>query len=289
MIVFDSKNSSHSVRNSKGNQEKLVIEDIWYKLDYLGYEAASEEFVSTLLENSNVSDFVSYQMDEIEWNKKPFKCCKSDNFLPEGCSLVTLDDILIANLGIRYEKTLEKMSVKDKIKFVVDMVENTTKLDKFGQYLTILLELDAFTLNEDRHFQNITVTKLPGNKYTYTPIFDNGAAYCSDISMDYSLDTPIRNCIGSVKAKPFSTDFQKQMKAAEELYGPQLQIEKCNRTLEETLEKIEESYSKQIAMRIKLVCSIQENKYPNLYVNEITRHPEILQINSNSIKYEHEK
>lgn len=271
MIQFNEKEHNHSLRNSKGNQTKLVIDDIWYKLDYLGFEAASEEFVSCLLKHSNVPEFVDYQMCDITWKESIFHSCASKNFLSEKMDLITLDDILIANLGVFYEKTLEKMSTKEKIKYVVDLVEEYTGLNHFGEYLTLLLELDAFTLNEDRHFQNISILRTEGNHYKIAPIFDNGASYCSDLAMDYPIDKPLKTCISKVKAKPFSTDFEKQMNAARQLYGFQLQIVQDIPELQDLFERIEKVYSKQIAMRMKMIYQLQCQKNKELYVPEITR------------------
>ena len=39
--------------SSKGNQEKWVEGNRWYKLDQFGYEALSETLISQLLERSN--------------------------------------------------------------------------------------------------------------------------------------------------------------------------------------------------------------------------------------------
>lgn len=271
MIIFDSTKKNHSIRNSKGNQEKIVINDVWYKLDYLGFESASEEFVSTLLKKSNISFFVDYQMDDISWNGKIFKCCKSNNFVPTQCDLITLDDILVSEFGFQYNKKIENLSTEDKIKIIVDTVKNKTGLSYFGKYLTILSELDAFILNEDRHFQNITFFKDIHGNYSYAPIFDNGAAFCSDLTMDYDLQTPLQKCINKVKAKPFSNNFQKQVSILESFYGKQLQIEKENTLLEDVLKRIEERYSKQIATRIKLIYFLQQQKYPDICVEKINR------------------
>lgn len=45
--------------------------------------------------------------------------------------------------------------MKDKISRTVDFIENKTGLKNVGKYITAMLELDAFFLNEDRHTNNI--------------------------------------------------------------------------------------------------------------------------------------
>ena len=101
-------------------------------------------------------------------------------------------------------------------------MERTTGLTGAGEYLTLLLELDAFFLNEDRHTNNLAVIRNEKTmEFRYCPIFDNGLALLSDLN-DYSLDQDIYDCIGRVPAKPFSRFFEEQVDAAEELYGMQL-------------------------------------------------------------------
>lgn len=56
--------------SSKGNQEKWVEGNRWYKLDQFGYEALAETIISQLLECSNCEKdypfrFTRYQMERI--------------------------------------------------------------------------------------------------------------------------------------------------------------------------------------------------------------------------------
>ena len=54
-----------------------------------------------------------------------------------------------------------------------------TGLKEFSQYLTVLFEIDALFLNDDRHLNNIAVIEEKG-KFNYCPIFDNGAGLLSE-------------------------------------------------------------------------------------------------------------
>ena len=47
--------------------------------------------------------------------------------------------------------------VSERIQYLVTQVEEITKIDNFGAYLTAMLEIDAFFMNEDRHTNNIAV------------------------------------------------------------------------------------------------------------------------------------
>lgn len=48
--------------SSKGNQEKWVEGNRWYKLDQFGYEALAETMISQLLERSNCEEKVKQKM-----------------------------------------------------------------------------------------------------------------------------------------------------------------------------------------------------------------------------------
>ena len=69
--------------SSKGNQEKWLENDRWYKLDLFGYEGVAETVTSQLLQQSNIEElgfryvtadlegFRSGSMDSIEKNSLP--------------------------------------------------------------------------------------------------------------------------------------------------------------------------------------------------------------------------
>lgn len=98
-----------------------------------------------------------------------------------------------------------------------------TGIQNFGAYLTAMLEIDAFFLNEDRHTNNIAVLyDTETEQYSPSPLFDQGLCLFADISNDYPLDLPMDVCMERIEAKPFSSDFDTQLDAAEELYGIQL-------------------------------------------------------------------
>ncbi|MCR5452803.1 MAG: hypothetical protein K6F00_09270, partial [Lachnospiraceae bacterium] len=227
MIIYNSLDKENRMNNpSKGNQPKINIGDSWYKLDFLGYEGASEFVTSELLKHSNVKSFVEYRIEDVEYNDSSKKACISRNFLKEGQEIVTVEQMFKKLLGKPSSFVFKDMSVKDRIKYTVDFVEKSTGLNNFGEYLTTLLELDAIILNEDRHLHNIAVIENSDGSFSYCPIFDNGAAFFSDMNQDYPLSKTFGRCLKSVKAKPFSSSFDKQAKEAESLYGEQLEFEK---------------------------------------------------------------
>lgn len=260
---------------SKGNQEKYCIGEYWYKTDYLGYEGASEYLVSEILKQSNIDYYVKYEMeiinkvdmDDPEYIKKS-NGCKSKNFCDNGIEIITINSLIKNNLGITFDKFIDKLSTKDAIEKVVNFVKEQTGLDKFGEYLTSILELDAFILNEDRHMNNILVLKDNENNFHYAPIFDNGASFLSDTTNDYILGYRVDKLMDKVKSKPFSSHFSKQVKAARELYGQQFFIDK-NIDISQALFNIREVYNSTIADRMEKVFNYNKIKYNELFIDNI--------------------
>lgn len=82
MIKLEDKHRFYTNRNSsKGNQLKWVKDNVWYKADYLGYEALAEYVISALLEKTNVSDFVKYDLGSIDYSGRIYKGCYSRSML----------------------------------------------------------------------------------------------------------------------------------------------------------------------------------------------------------------
>lgn len=76
-----------------------------------------------------------------------------------------------------------------------------TGMKNFGAYLGRLLTIDALFLNEDRHTHNIAVLCDDLGEFHYCPIFDNGVALLSDLTMDYPMNREITELIPQVGAK----------------------------------------------------------------------------------------
>lgn len=63
---------------------------------------------------------------------------------------------------------------QERIRYTVDFIEQITGLTGVGEYLTLLLELDFFFLNEDRHTNNLAVIRNEKTKeFRLCPNFDN--------------------------------------------------------------------------------------------------------------------
>ena len=246
--------------SSKGNQIKWRKNNQWVKADFLGYEGLAECFASWVARHTNIGDFsavTDYYQCKIAEDSNNRIGCYSDNFLNHGEICVTAGRLLISEFGPKYERQLDKLSTEDRIKTVVDLITAVTKIKNFGQWLTCLLEFDSLILNEDRHFFNIAVINSQITGYRLMPLFDNGAAFCSDMYKDYPLSIPVDVCIRKVKAKPFNTDFGKQIKACRKLYGPQLKISLTAADIDVTLLKKFESYDAAVKNRMISIIKSQ--------------------------------
>ena len=156
------KETTDMEKMASGMQSKRYDRDenIWYKQDYLGTEGLSEYAASMLLQESSVPHVVYNPCSFMMGNREVIGC-KSDNFLNDGERLVSTYELIEQELHIDIAKEISHMEdVEDRIKFFVDTVVNLTGYEKFGEYLTNLLQLDAVTKNDDRHFNNIAVIFL---------------------------------------------------------------------------------------------------------------------------------
>lgn len=244
-LVSDEKIAETS---SKGNQEKWFEGGKWYKLDQFGYEALSESLISSFLEMSNIETdtpftFVRYKPMRVTVHGVTRVCSVSDNFMEKGESLITVNQLLSQMLGCQLkDKLVSLTSDKKRIAYLADSVAEYTGLREFGKYLTLLFEVDAIFLNDDRHLNNIAVLKS-GEKYNYCPIFDNGAGLLSNTRM-LQMDIMPKGLFPTLKARPFMTTFTRQMNTARAIYGKQLVMPKLSRTdIAERLKPLLEFYS----------------------------------------------
>lgn len=255
--------------SSKGDQPKWQLNNKWYKIDYMGYESLSEVVVSGLLKKSNTAEFVLYRPVQIVYEGNLFNGCESENFRGENEMLIPFERLHRASKGAGLAQALTQWETpEEKIKYTVDFIENTTGLTNAGQYLTMLLELDAFFLNEDRHTNNLAVIRNEKTlQFRFCPIFDNGLSLLSDLN-DYPLGSNLYDCIDRVKAKPFHIDFIEQVFAAESLYGSQLRFHFTRRDVTALLSDMTDVYENEILSRVEKILFEQMRKY-SIYFKKI--------------------
>lgn len=219
--------------SSKGNQEKWVDENRWYKLDQFGYEALAETLISQLLELSNCEKdypfrFTRYRMERFTAHGIERTGCSSENFLRPDQSIITLSHLYKRESEVSLRDLLSRQSSdKKRIAYLADATAELTGLELFPQYLTLLFEIDALFLNDDRHLNNIAVLER-GGKYDYCPIFDNGAGLLSN-TRTAPMDIEPKALIAAQRACPFSISFNRQAGAVGALYGKQLYMPKLSR------------------------------------------------------------
>lgn len=168
-----------------------------------------------------------------------------------------------------YESLATKMSgfaePSERIQYLVEEIKKITGIQDFGKYITAVLEIDAFFLNEDRHTNNLAVIYNENTKqYSLSPIFDQGLCLFADTRLDYPLHLSVKACMKKIQAKPFSTDFDEQLDAAEALYGVQIRLGFSVKELEEEIESLTEDYSPVIRERILQLMRQQFRKYKYL-------------------------
>lgn len=263
MIITNQKQYIHTGHSSKGNQMKWQDDSTWYKADYMGYEGLSETVVSRLLQFSNMDNYVIYEPVRIVYEEKEMAGCKSTNFLGEREELITLEKLFRQHTGMSLAKELAYFSdIKKRIAYTVDHVENYTGLADFGVYLTKMLEMDAFFLNEDRHTNNIAVIyDLDEKEYRLCPYFDMGLSLFADEKEDFPIYKSLEDCRKSIVAKPFSRDFDEQMDAANELYGSYLRFSLSKKEMLKIAGEAGVSYDSAITDRVMEVLRYQADKY----------------------------
>lgn len=255
--------------SSKGDQQKWIQGGYWYKADRMGYEGLSEVIVSHLLVKSNVKNFVQYEPVKILYDDQILTGCKSRNFRKKNEAIFTLERLYRMVTGQSFAGYLAKLdSTQEKIKSTVEFVSDVTDIPikEVGAYLTAMLELDAFFLNEDRHTNNIAIIKddVDGG-FRMSPFFDFGLSLMADTTRDYQLGIDVYEKMEDIEAKPFSISFDEQLETAELLYGDQAKLDFTNADIENEIRQLEGYYSRNILERVRNLLYAQKHKYRYLF------------------------
>lgn len=247
---------------SKGNQPKWHIGDKWYKADHMGYESLAEYVISLLLEKSNIDDFVKYDLIKINYDNKEKIGCVSKDFKGENEMLIPLEKLHRQYYGFGLADAIaKKTSVRDKISYTVNFVEEITGLKNAGKYFAVMIAIDSFFLNEDRHTNNIAVLRDDKTKtYRFAPIFDNGLSLLSDTN-DYLFENDVYDTIQKVEAKPFDISFDEQLNAVEELYGTHLIFNFTRNDIYKIMDELKGDYDEKIIQRVEKILFEQMRKY----------------------------
>lgn len=253
--------------SSKGNQLKWEKDNIWYKADFTGYEGLAEYVISQLLKKSTLrtNEFVVYELEQIKYKRQIFNGVRSENFLKEGWQIITLQRLY----KTKYNRNLVEdvwhiPEIKDRVKFLVEQVEQLTNLKNFGEYLSKLLTIDALFLNEDRHMHNIAVLVNGEGNVELCPFFDQGAGLMSDTTLDYPLGEDPIIMIEEVKAKTICARFEDALDAVESLFGYNLKFSFKKKDVRKLINEVE-IYSDEVKERVETIIYQQMRRYPYLF------------------------
>lgn len=269
-LKFEAKHTS------KGNQLKWKQEGYWYKANQFGYEGVAETMVSTFLNKLEVPfPFVTYEQVKIVYDGKTYTGCRSKDFYEEnpklqGCVLIPLERLHRQYTGGGLANHLAQFKeVEDRVKYTAGFVRNVTGLQRFDDYLSFLIQIDAFFLNEDRHTNNIAVLWNPDtDAYEYCPYFDFGLSLFADIKEDFPVSVDFAACRKKIKAKPFSADFDEQLDVCEKIGVSELKFPfrrlQMRKEAETALKNNE--CDKAFKQRVIETLVYQANKYQYMFV-----------------------
>lgn len=265
--LFEQDERQNNRQSSKGNQLKWNNNGIWYKADYTGYEGLAEYMISHLLLKSSLrqDEFVLYEPEQIRYKDAVYSGVKSNDFLEKDWQLITLERLFMTFFGQSLYQSIFKISDPEKrLIFLVEQVERVTNLSDFGVYMNKLFTMDAFFLNEDRHTHNIAILMNKDGRFSYSPIFDNGAGLLADTSLDYPLGKDVYLQIKEVRAKTISADFDEQLDLSEKLYGNHLKFHFHAKDVSNLLDGIS-IYSQEEKDRVRDILLSRMKKYAYLF------------------------
>ncbi len=256
-------------KSSKGNQLKWNKDGVWYKADYTGYEGLAEYVISHLLMKSTLaeSEFVLYDLERISYKESFFNGAKSLDMLGEGWQIITLERLIQNHYGKGLNKMIYAVSShENRLNTLVDCVQRLTGIEDFGVYMSKMLTIDTFFLNEDRHTHNMAVLMNGKGEFSYCPIFDQGAGLLSDTTLDYPLTGDVYKLIKDAKPKTFCDDFDEQLDITEKFFGENIKFSFDKKDVDEILAAVPvEMYDSSVLERVRTILYLQMAKYQYLF------------------------
>ena len=265
--LFEQQIRTNDRQSSKGNQLKWETGGVWYKADAAGYEGLAEFAASWMLERSTLPRelFVRYEPVRIRYKETVLRGAASPDFLRPGQQLLTAERVFRQKHGESlYQSVYHIPDHRERLRFLVNSMERITGLKDFGAYMSMLLTLDTVILNEDRHAHNIAVLRNEDGSYGLCPVFDNGAGFLSDTSLDYPMSGDTIRFMELVESKTISNSFDEQLDLAEELYGEHLKFRFSRAEMHEALAGAD-VYDDAECRRVEEVILQQMRKYPYLF------------------------
>lgn len=204
--VLSSASLRYTDGSSDGTQIKFCENGKWFKQDLRGYEGEVEYIVSCLLKCSNVHNYVVYEQCNINGKSG----CVSEDFLKKDEFFVSFESLHLQYTGLSLaDKVMEYQDFQERYSYVCEFIFKNCEID-VKNYLSHIFSLDALTLNDDRHFNNLGLKyDYKNNQYREAPIFDNGAGLLSNI-IKYPQWKPLEENISNVIGQPLCAKLDLQ-------------------------------------------------------------------------------
>ena len=213
IVTTDDKSFALGGLLSKGAQPKWFHPETkrYIKEDYYGYESLAEWLVSLVLSTCTNLDkdwIVPYHLCLVNGKEG----CYSYDFKGEGEDEVTLL-YLLENSELKLDRNLSQLTGKP-LTQSLDIVCSALELmlgKRFDADLKLLFAIDAFFLNEDRHYNNVSILRDKNGNCRLAPCFDNGMSLMSRVTQ-YTFSQNIRSQLKYAKPVIFTSDFSKHLK-----------------------------------------------------------------------------
>ncbi|MDR1643826.1 MAG: HipA domain-containing protein [Clostridiales bacterium] len=204
-------------RTSKGYASKFIVDGCWYKINCGAFNSHAEAACSLLLELSNIEEYVKYELCMVngEFATKSSDWTNSSLFQPLDCLYRLSSDcnsLHVLSYSVHGSALMDLV-----IRFATRDLEITDFADK----LSLLLQFDAFVLNEDRHFGNIGFINENGI-WRMSPFYDFDCALlscCEDLSDDY-----LAQYLKKKPSLPFCPTHEEQLALALSISDKRLNI-----------------------------------------------------------------
>ena len=221
--------------------------------------------ISRLLSHSSLreDEYVPYDLELLRYRESVFRGCRSRDF-SEKWQIITLERLLEQSYGMGMNQIVYAIDDhQERLHVLCDLVERVTGLS-FGAYMSRVLTIDTFFLNEDRHAHNLGILINDRKEYRLCPCFDHGAALLSDTTLDYPMGTDPIRMIKTAKPKTFCEDFDEQLDIAEELYGQHIRFHFDYSTVKSIMDQAD-IYDKAVRDRVLTIIMYQQRKYSYLF------------------------
>lgn len=215
IIDLSQFDTSAIVTSSDGCCAKYTDGSSWVKLDRTGYEALAETIASRVARALGLYT-VDYQLCFCKIDNLYYTGCVSQSFIRDNYEETTLGRLLCnelhcCNLTELMQQINRVQTPLERIQFVTSVLSKYMNEEELLRYLAEVLWFDSLIYNGDRHLYNILLFCDQLGNYRRAPLFDFGDGLLSNTSFKYPVQMTASYGVYKVKAKPFSTNFSKQV------------------------------------------------------------------------------